>query len=593
MALFSMQEVGLSFGGPPLLDGVNLQIEEGERVCLLGRNGTGKSTLMKMIKGDVAPDTGEITRRQSLQVAYLTQEVPHQIEGTVFEVIIAGLADDTGWEGHSQAEKLLSLMKLNGDAKFKTLSAGLKRRVLLARGLVTNPHILLLDEPTNHLDIDAIKWLEDFLLRYGGTLLFVTHDRIFLQKLATRIVELDRGRLISWNCDYRNYLLRKEALLDAEGGQNARFDKKLSQEEAWIRQGIKARRTRNEGRVKALEKMREESRARREQTGNVRMKLQEGRRSGKLVIETNEMSCGYADLTVVKPLSTLIISGDKVAIIGPNGAGKTTLLKTLLGKQSPLAGEVKLGTNLDIIYFDQLREQLEENKTVIDNVADGNDTVFINGKSRHIIGYLQDFLFSPDRARSEVKILSGGEKNRLLLAKLFTKPSNVIVMDEPTNDLDMETLDLLEEMLNEYKGTLLLVSHDRAFINNIVTSTLVFEGHGEVMEYVGGYDDWLKQRKTEIKEGRQKTTKSAKKQDRPRKMSLMEKQELDQLPKQIETLEDKKEKLYQLMAAPETYQQGGGKLAEATAEVQVIEEKLNQAYKRWEELEEIKGSLDR
>lgn len=588
MALFSMQEVSLSFGGPQLLDKVNLQIEEGERVCLLGRNGTGKSTLMKMIKGDVAPDAGEITRQQSLRVAYLTQEVPRQIEGTVFEVIIGGLADDTGWEGHSQAEKLLSLMKLDGDSKFKTLSAGLKRRVLLARGLVTDPHILLLDEPTNHLDIDAIKWLEDFLLRYGGTLLFVTHDRFFLQKLATRIVELDRGRLTNWNCDYRNYLLRKEALLEAEAGQNARFDKKLSREEDWIRQGIKARRTRNEGRVRELKKLREERMARREQTGNVNMKLQEAKRSGKLVIETNEMSCGYKDETVVKPFSTLIMRGDKVGIIGPNGAGKTTLLSTLLGKQPPLAGKVKLGTNLDIIYFDQLREQLEENKTVIDNVADGNDTVFINGKSRHIIGYLQDFLFSPDRARSEVKVLSGGEKNRLLLAKLFTKPSNVIVMDEPTNDLDMETLDLLEALLNEYKGTLLLVSHDRAFINNIVTSTLAFEGNGELMEYVGGYDDWLKQRKTEINETGQKITKLAKKQDRPRKMSFKEKKELDQLPDRIETLEDKKEKLYQLMAAPETYQQGGDKIAEAKAEFQVIDEKLNQAYKRWEELEEIK-----
>ena len=590
MALLSMQDVKLGFGGPLLLDGLDLQIEEGERVCLLGRNGAGKSTLMKLIMGEMEPDDGKVVRRQSLRIAYLGQEVPVGLSGTISEIVSGSLDADVGWEGQQQVDKALSHMDLDGEAAFETLSAGMKRRVLLARGLATQPHILLLDEPTNHLDLEAIKWLEDFLLRFGGTLLFVTHDRIFLQKLATRIVELDRGRLINWACDYQSYLTRKEDLLNAESAQNAKFDKKLAEEEVWIRQGIKARRTRDEGRVRALKKMREERRERRSVAGNAKMQLQEGKLSGKLVIEAKEVSCGYGEACLIRGLNTLIMRGDKVGILGPNGVGKTTLLNTLLGKQQPLGGELKLGTKLEIAYFDQLRDQLDEEKSVFDNIGEGNDQVTINGKSRHIIGYLQDFLVTPDRARSPVKILSGGERNRLLIAKLFTKPSNVIVMDEPTNDLDMETLDLLEELLIEYKGTLLLVSHDRAFINNIVTSTLVFEGGGKVAEYIGGYDDWLRQSRQSGKGEEKNSAKGRLKKERPKKMSFREKKELEELPGQIEALEAEKERLFKLMADPDTYQQGGEAVADAKAEVEAVEANLEAAYKRWEELEEIAGT---
>ena len=597
MALLSMQDVSLKFGGPALLDGVNLQIEEGERVCLLGRNGAGKSTLMKLIRGDMEPDSGEISRQQALRVAYLTQEVPHDLEGTIFEVVESDFDMHDDHHAHQRIEKVLSHMKLDGEALFQNLSAGMKRRVLLAKGLANDPHILLLDEPTNHLDVEAIKWLEGFLLRYGGTIFFVTHDRVFLQNLATRIVELDRGRLTSWDCDYKNYLNRKEALLDAEESQNAKFDKKLAEEEVWIRKGIKARRTRNEGRVRALKQMREEQRQRRSLTGNVNMKLQEGKSSGRLVVEAKGVSCGYGEDLVVNNFSTIIMRGDKVGIIGPNGIGKTTLLKTLLGEHPPVSGELKLGTNLEIAYFDQLRNQIDENKTVQENVADGNDQIIINGKPKHIIGYLQDFLFTPDRARSPVRILSGGERNRLLLAKLFTRPSNMIVMDEPTNDLDMETLDLLEELLSEYKGTLLIVSHDRAFINNIVTSTLVFEGDGVVGEYIGGYDDWLKQKKEDGKReksgsGQKKAGLEQRKSGRARKMSFKEVKELEDIPLQIETLEEKKDELYKIMADPENYQAGTDRGVKAKLEADSLEEKLSSLYKRWEELEDIKTAFE-
>jgi len=587
MALISLQDIRLGFGGAPLLNGTTLQIEEGERVCILGRNGAGKSTLLKLVEGLLTPDGGEIVRQQGLRVASLSQEVPKGLEGSVSEVIAAALSEEYNWEDQQRIEKLLSRMSLDGDAPFANLSAGLKRRVLLARGLVTEPHLLLLDEPTNHLDIDSILWLEDFLIRYGTTLLFITHDRAFLQRLATRIVELDRGRLINWDCDYSTYLERRDALLDAEDSQNARFDKKLAEEEVWIRKGIKARRTRNEGRVRALEKMREERQSRRSQTGNVNMKLQDARKSGRIVVEAEGVTCGYGDKVVARDLSTIIMRGDKIGIIGPNGAGKTTLLKTLLGQLEPISGKIKLGTRLEIAYFDQLRSQLDEDKTVQENVGEGNDQVIINGKPRHIIGYLQDFLFTPDRARSPVKVLSGGERNRLLLAKLFTKPSNMIVMDEPTNDLDMETLDLLEELLIDYSGTLLLVSHDRSFINDIVTSTLVFEGDEGVEEYIGGYDDWLRQRKVTAKTKKKGSEKSGQKDNKPRKMSFREKTELEELPLQIEALDAKKEELYKLMAEPEIYQQSA-RLAEIQDEVEGTEVALARAYKRWEELEAVK-----
>ncbi len=454
-------------------------------------------------------------------------------------------------------------MKLDPRAPFETLSAGLKRRVVLARGLVRDPDVLLLDEPTNHLDIEAISWLEEFLLRHGGTLLFVTHDRMFLQRLATRIVELDRGGLIDWSCDYVAFQKRKAAALEAEAGQWAEFDKKLAREEVWVRQGVKARRTRNEGRVRELEKLREARRARREREGLVRMRVQEARRSGKLVIEAEGVSCGYgSELPVIRDFSTLIMRGDKVGIIGPNGSGKTTLLRLLLGELPPRQGGVRHGVHLQVAYFDQLRAQLDEDKSVLDNLSDGSDTILFNGRPRHLMGYLQDFLFSPERARSPVRILSGGERNRLLLARLFAKPSNLLIMDEPTNDLDTETLELLEELLLDYPGTLLLVSHDRAFLNNVVTSTLVFEGEGRVGEYVGGYDDWLRQRPPASPE---KAEKAAARSEKPRPvrerrptLSFKEQRELEALPPRIESLEAEQAELVQTLSDPSFYRQGGG-----------------------------------
>lgn len=560
MALLSMKDVSVAFGGPLLLDKVNLQIEHGERVCLLGRNGAGKSTLMKLISEDVLPDQGEIIRHQRLRIGHLAQEVPSQPGATIFDVVAGGLEnlnnipDTEEWEIHRQAEQVLSRMKLNADAEFEVLSAGLKRRVLLARALACDPEILLLDEPTNHLDIDAIIWMEDFLLRHVKTLLFVTHDRMLLKKLATRIIELDRGNLTSWPCDYDTYLKRKQADTETEENQRAAFDKKLAKEEIWRRNGLKARRTRNEGRVRALEKMREIRRARTERTGNVRMQAQEAERSGKLVIEAKHVSYDYEEQPIIRDFSTTVMRGDKVGFIGPNGSGKTTLLQILLDNLSPQQGNVRHGTRLEVAYFDQLRSQLNEDKTVEENVGDGNDKVIINGNPRHIIGYLKDFLFTPDRARSPVRILSGGERNRLLLAKLFTKPSNVLVLDEPTNDLDAETLELLEELLLDYSGTLLLVSHDREFLNNVVTSTLVFEGQGQVSEYVGGYDDWLRQHKPDspmkIKKAAPKQEKPKVPPGRPHKLGFKEQRELEHLPLHIEKMEAEQQELYEIMADP-------------------------------------------
>jgi len=601
MALVSMRDVSVSYGGPLLLDHVNLQIERGERVCLLGRNGVGKSTLMRLIKGDLTPDGGEVVRQQGMRIALLPQEVPQGLSGTVFAILagepddtinVAGTAfEDAEWRRHQQVEKIISLMKLDADAQFEALSAGLKRRVMLAAGLVCDPDMLLLDEPTNHLDIEAISWMEDFLLRYGGTMLFVTHDRMFLQNLAIRIVELDRGSLFDWSCDYETFLKRKQAALDAEQGQWLQFDKKLAREEVWIRQGIKARRTRNEGRVRALERMREARRTRRERTGSVLLRAQEAVRSGKLVIEAKDVSYGYSeDATVIRDFSTLIMRGDKVGIIGPNGSGKTTLLRILLRELVPQRGQVRHGVNLEIAYFDQLRAQLDENKSVIENVSEGNDSILFNGKPRHIIGYLQDFLFSPERARSPVRILSGGERNRLLLARLFTQPSNVLVMDEPTNDLDTETLELLEELLLDYPGTLLLVSHDRTFLNNVVTSTLVLEGEGRVGDYVGGYDDWLRQRRTEPQAKAEKSSGNKEKQKfrgEPRQtLSYKEQRELEAMPQRIETLEAEQERLYQTLSDPAFYRQNGTEIAAAKARLESLEQELDLAYQRWETLEQ-------
>src|SRR5271157_2765415 len=611
MALISMQEVSLSFGGQPLLDHINLQIERGEWVGLLGRNGMGKSTLLKLLNGDILPESGIVSRQQNLRMAFLPQEVPLGLAGSVAEIVAAGLepaavssSSADAWQEQNQVSQVLSRMQLDPSAQFDLLSAGLKRRVLLAGGLARNPDLLLLDEPTNHLDIDAIDWLEDFLIRWGGTLLFVTHDRVFLQRLASRIIELDRGRLFDWNCDYNTFLQRKEAMLNAEQEQNINFDKKLAQEEQWIRRGIEARRTRNEGRVRALQQLRELRRLRREQPGKVRMQIQEDRRSGRLVIEAEGVGFAYGDRTILRDFSTTIQRGDKVGIIGPNGSGKTTLLRLLIGELQPQQGTIRTGTNLEISYFDQLRGQLDERLSVLDNVGQGRDTIRINGKSRNLIGNMEDFLFTPDRVHAPISALSGGERNRLLLARLFARPANLLVLDEPTNDLHIDTLEILEDLLLEYKGTLLLVSHDRAFLNNLLTSTLVLSGSGEVMEYVGGYDDYLRQRQAQetaetSKEKPQKTAAPAPKNvTKPaaqagRKPSYKEqrtleaqKRELAELPLRIETLEAEQERITHAMADPSFYQQDSSEIARAANRLKELEEELAQAFQRWEELEQ-------
>ena len=601
MALLSLQKVSIRFGGPLLLDEVSLQIERGEKVCLLGRNGEGKSTLLKLINGELVPDSGDIARQKGLCTAYLSQEIPRGLNGTVFEIVHDGLKNidrsraqgniDLDWEKSHQIEKVISLMQLDANAEFKILSSGLKRRVLLARGLVCKPEILLLDEPTNHLDIASIDWLEEFLLRYEGTVFFVTHDRMFLKKIAKRIVELDRGSLVDWECDYETFLLRKQAVLDAEEKRWSTFDKKLAKEEIWLRQGIKARRTRNEGRVRELERMRTLRRKRRALTGTVRMQTQEAERSGMKVIKVENLGYGYDNTPVIKGFSTTIMKGDKVGIIGPNGAGKSTLLRLLLGELTPQQGTVQHGTHLQIAYFDQLREQLQEDKSVFYNVGDGNDFITLNGKQQHVIGYLQKFLFSPERARTTVSVLSGGERNRLLLARLFTRPANVLVMDEPTNDLDVETLELLEELLLEYKGSLLLVSHDRTFLNNVVTSTIVFEG--EVNEYVGGYDDWLLQRSEVEKNGKKqtqlKTDRPDKKTERPRRLNYKEQRELATLPQRIEELEEEQNQLYQAVSDPLFYKKGNDEAAIIRTRLSTLHSELGTAYQRWEALEALQG----
>src|SRR3954469_14061601 len=497
MAIVSLLDVSLSFGGAPLLDRVNLQIDRGERVCLVGRNGAGKSTLMKVINGELKPDEGQVFRQAGAVFSTLRQEVPVGLTGTVRTVVEGeggAYEEHNDWERHDRVERLLEGMGLPADQEFASLSAGQKRRVLLARGLVEEPQLLLLDEPTNHLDLESIQWLEEFLLDWGGAVLFVTHDRAFLKKLATRIIEIDRGQLIGWQCDYDTFLVRKQAVLEAEEVQRAQFDKKLAQEEEWIRRGVKAQRSRAQNRINALKQMRAEKAARRTRAGTAKIIAQEAERTGFKVITCENVSFRYEDRWIIRDFTTRIERGDKIGIVGPNGAGKTTLLRLLLGQLAPTSGTVEHGTKLEIVYFDQLRAQLDETMRVQDAVADGNATVTINGRTRHVISYLEDFLFEPGRARTPIKALSGGERNRLLLARLFTKPANVLVLDEPTNDLDAETLELLEDLLVEFNGTVLLVSHDRAFLNEVCTSLLVFEGDGKFVEYIGGYDDWQKEK---------------------------------------------------------------------------------------------------
>jgi len=628
MGIIWINEVSVSFGGPRLLDGATLQIEAGERIGLLGRNGSGKSTLMKLLTGDISPDTGEIIRSGEVRIAMLPQDVPDDLPGTIYDVVASGgrehldllreyhdltlqmsrsgdegllkkleqvqhrLETSGAWHYHQRVETVIARTELDENAEFRTLSAGMKRRVFLAKALVSDPDLLLLDEPTNHLDINAILWLEDFLLKFEKTLMVVTHDRAFLQRLATRIVEIDRGRLMSFACDYGTYLERRQALLEAQDRQWQEFDKKLAREETWVRQGIKARRTRNEGRVRALMKMRQDRAQRQEQTGNVRLTIQEAERSGRLVVEADKIHFAFGDRTIVEDFSTTIIRGDKVGIIGPNGSGKTTLLKILLGELEPQQGTIRLGSGIRVAYFDQLRAQLDENGTLKDNIGDGNDMIIVGGASRHVMSYLQDFLFPPDRILSPVSSLSGGERNRLLLAKLFILPSNVLVLDEPTNDLDTETLELLEDRLLEYSGTILMVSHDRAFLNNVVTSTIVFEGRGRLQEYVGGYDDWLRQRaaqdeplKTARGEPKQKKGKPPREKQ---KLSYKETRELAELPLRIEALEQEKERLLETLNSPAFYSGGNAdEIKRASDRLEALEEELDGAYGRWDELESL------
>ncbi len=623
MALLNLRNICVSYGGPLLLDHINFQINAGERLCLIGRNGEGKSTLMKLIAGEIVADDGVIERSQSIKIAKLAQEVPQNIEQSVYEVVAAGLGhvgqllsdyhevlnqleagedvldqlekvqheleSHDGWLLQQRVDSVLTRLSLDAELSFAGLSGGLKRRVLLAQALVTEPDLLLLDEPTNHLDIASIDWLEAFLLGYKGALLFVTHDRMLLQNLATRMIELDRGQLTSWPGDYHAYLRHKEEMLDAEASQRAEFDKKLAKEEVWVRQGIKARRTRNEGRVRALEALRKQAGERRMRSGTAKIQMQEATRSGKVVVEVENVSFNYPGKVCMHNFSTTIIRGDKIGIIGPNGSGKTTLLKILLGKLEPQTGSIKQGTSLKVAYFDQLRSQLDEEKSVQDNVAENGDELMIDGKPRHVMGYLQDFLFSPERVRTPVKALSGGERNRLLLAKLFTKPANVLVMDEPTNDLDVETLELLESRLVAYTGTLLLVSHDRAFLNNVVTSTLILEGEGQISEYVGGYDDWLRQRpqietKAPVKE-KNPQVEPKPESNKAVKLSYKEQRELEDLPQLIESLEEEQKALNQAMADPDFYKKEADVIAKSSSRLSVIGDDLAKAYARWEILD--------
>jgi ATP-binding cassette subfamily F protein uup len=594
MALLSLLDINLSFGGPAILKSVNLQIDPGERVCLLGRNGAGKSTLMRIIAGEIEPDTGDVFRPAGALYTRLTQEVPTDIHGSVHDVVATGLRQEghheEDWEREIRVENLLDRLQLDPHAEFSTLSGGLKRRVLLARALAGQPDLLLLDEPTNHLDIESILWLEEFLLQSKLSLFFVTHDRVFLRKLATRIVELDRGRLVSWACDYDTYLVRKQDVLEAEERQQALFDKKLAQEEAWIRRGVRAQRSRAQSRINQLMQMRAERRARRERTGNVTLKLAEAERSGVKVIEADAMTFAWPDGRVlVRDFTTTLIRGDKIGIIGPNGAGKTTLIKLLLGQLAPTSGEIRQGTNLEVVYFDQLREQIDDARSVADNIANGNATVTVEGRSRNVISYLQDFLFAPERARTPAGVLSGGERNRLLLARLFTKPANVLVMDEPTNDLDAETLDLLEDLLVEYQGTLLLVSHDREFLDNVVTSTLVFEGDGRIGDYVGGYADWLRQRAAPKPPAQEPVGKGSRRdQAAPRvarrKLTNKEQRELESLPARIEALEKEQAELTVTLANPPGKAERSA-WSDARARFEACEREHAEAFARWEELE--------
>ncbi len=628
MALLGMQDVSIAFGGPAVLDSANFAIERGERVCLLGRNGAGKSTIMKLLDATIAPDTGDIVRETGVTVARLEQELPAGIEGITFDVVAAGLgetgrllaryhaathrvgsqASDSAmreldrlhhaldiadaWQVNSRVETVLLHLGLDADEPFSAASGGRKRQTLLARALVREPDILLLDEPTNHLDVSAIEWLETFLVDRGPTLVFVTHDRAFLRRVATRIVELDRGKLVDWGTDYDTYLSRKEAALAVEAREWEQFDRKLAQEEVWIRTGIQARRTRNEGRVRSLEALRVERKMRRERTGTVRLQAQEAGRSGRLVVEAKAVSFARNSRPIVSDFTTTIARGDRVGLIGPNGSGKTTLLRLLLGDIEPESGTVRMGTGIELAYYDQLREQLDPDRTVFDSIADGADFISISGERKHVSGYLRDFLFPPDTTRTPVRALSGGERNRLMLARLFTRSFNLLVLDEPTNDLDIETLDLLEELLLDFPGTLILVSHDRAFLDNVVTSTLVLEGDGRVGEYAGGYTDWVRQRRilrpAAVPSAGATAAPAVSKSGpaRKRRLSFSETGELALLPDRIDALEKERDDVYALLADPAVLRDGAA-VAAAKTRLAAIEAAIVELTARWETLETI------
>ena len=624
MALIKLESACLAYGHVPLLDKVDLQIDAGERVCLVGRNGAGKSTLMRVMEGVAELDDGGLWKKPDLRVGILSQEVPQLDDLSVYDVVADGLDEigkviaqyhhvlhemetnysdslnnklarlqdeieaKDGWNVEQRITAVITKLELPEDALMSSLSGGYKRRVMLARALVLEPELILLDEPTNHLDVEAIQWMEEFLLAFNGAVLFITHDRTFLRHLATRIVELDRGKITSWPGNYDTYIKNKEERAVIEEQQNALFDKKLAQEEVWIRQGIKARRTRNEGRVRALEQLRRDRSARLNKVGNVKLQVESGESSGKIVIEAKGISKSFAGKTIIKPLTTKVMRGDRIGILGPNGVGKSTLLKMLLGELEPDTGSVDLGTKLQVAYFDQQRAVLDPEKTVADNLNFGSDTITINGRSRHVMSYLQDFLFPPARVRSPVKSLSGGERNRLLLARLFIQPANLLVLDEPTNDLDVETLELLEELLCNYDGTLILVSHDRAFLDNVVTSTLAFDGDGVINEYVGGYEDWLRQSKNLKPKAAEKSTqvKEVKKEKTKEKLTYKDQRELDGLPQKIEELETEQESIQKQVSEPDFYKGEQAEVDKVLARLAELEKELEHAYERWEELSE-------
>ena len=628
MPLLSFDQVSISFGRSALLERASFQIDAGERVCLIGRNGAGKSTLLKIADGEVTPDAGEVWRQPGLSIARLSQDLPSDDDAIVFDVVASGLAEigrllaefhhvshavggdasqlrrmetlqheiesRDGWSLGQRVEHVLARLDLSADERIGALSGGLRRRVALARALVSGPDLLLLDEPTNHLDIELIQWLEDQLLELRGAVLFVTHDRALLARLATRIIELDRGVLTSWPGDYPAFLVKKAAALEEEARHAAAFDKKLAREEAWIRQGIRARRTRNEGRVRALVALRAERAKRREREGSARLSLDGGRASGKLVVEAKDVSYTWSgsDAAVVRDFSLRIMRGDRIGLVGRNGIGKTTLLQILLGRLDPTSGSVRLGTKLEVAYYDQLRAALELDKTVIENLAGGREYVEIQGERRHVIGYLQDFLFSPDRARTPMKALSGGEHNRLLLARLFAQPANLLVLDEPTNDLDVETLELLEELLVEYAGTILLVSHDREFLANVVTSTLVFEGDGHVQEYLGESSDRIGRvapsKAPASQPARESRPQATNARPKPAKLGYLAARELEEVPAKIESLESGHRELVELLSQPAFYQSDAAEQARVHSRVAALASELEAAYARWDELETLR-----